>query len=175
MNVPNLLSVGSIACIVLGWIFAYKSDSFSLVYSILCTLIHAIVILLMMTDLCTPFTRTIIISTCCALFEFTTIIAFYVTCDNPIQSQQCTYEFGQIVYMLIIISIVICMHHYKMASIPAFNNNNQCQICYEGPTNRQLKCRHALCETCVMNLEKYECPWCRTPFKFDEIEIACIK
>lgn len=48
-----------------------------------------------------------------------------------------------------------------------------CHICYLSvpePDIKKLDCSHTLCHYCYIHLDKSTCPYCRTPFKYNNID-----
>merc|ERR1712048_897865 len=63
---------------------------------------------------------------------------------------------------------------FEMAAEEAFNDEDECPICYEVPMDAPLQtpCRHIFCGECIRSIlmEKAECPMCRKQVRIRQLK-----
>jgi len=47
-----------------------------------------------------------------------------------------------------------------------------CTICYASECDKELECSHSLCYDCYLRLNKSNCPFCRSPFKWTQQDLV---
>merc|ERR1712228_78651 len=63
---------------------------------------------------------------------------------------------------------------FEMAEDEAFNDDDECPICYEVPMDAPLQtpCRHIFCGECIRSIleNKAECPMCRKKVRINQLK-----